>query len=387
MKDFIAKHKKPIIIAGVIVGIIVALLIYGIVMSKKSAPKAKYLWNGEEQKLGELGTDTPLPANVYLTAEGDLRLDFYGVGSNVETESEDQIFEFDSYLDDTLFAENDEYKSSLTVSFLDALVDASYAASEASTETESETEMGTEAQMETKAQSVESLSGELSQEEPVPNIVVPLVEEEDGKTGQNEETKEESYDASKDEEGVAQMAKQCFGISLPYESGFSVQAAGFGVRYEFHVVIDTLGHINVQTIEAKEIDISFDHVEDYSKVAAAFPNLVIPEGVNVQSAVDDYTVDVTGEIQFPSKMLQCKDYKNDEVIYVVMTELEHKDKLFEYFGDIGEDSGTIDANGKKVTIYDAGKFALAMYCDDTASYCIYGYDKDTMKQVVGGYIK
>ena len=222
----------------------------------------------------------------------------------------------------------------------------------------------------------------------MPNIVVPLVDEkENEKTGQTEETKEEFYDASEDEEGVAQLAEQYFGISLPHESSFSVQADGFGLRYEFHVVIDTLGHINVQNIEAKEIDTSFDHVENYSEVAAAFPNLVIPEGVTVEGAIDDYVVDDSGEIQFPSKMLQCKDYKNGEIIYVVMTELEHKDKLFEYFGDIGEDSGTIDANGKKVTIYDAGKFALAMFSDDTASYCIYGYDKDTMKQVVGGYIK
>ena len=70
-----------------------------------------------------------------------------------------------------------------------------------------------------------------------------------------------------------------------------------------------------------------------------------------------------------------------------MTELEHKDKLFEYFGDIGTDSGIIDANGKKVTIYDAGGYSLAIFSDDTAAYCIYGYDKDTMKEVVGGYIK
>lgn len=379
MKDFFVKHKKIVIIIGVIVGIIAALLVYGIVMPKKNAPKVKYAWNGKEQKLGELGADTPLPANVYLTAEGDLRLDFYGIGSNVQTESDEQIFAFDSYLDDALFAENAQYKSSLTISFLDALENASYEVFEASTETDTEAGQGEDRTQQDTPQ-------EQKPQEQVENIVVPLVDEEETAV-KTEEVKEEVYDASKEEERVTEQAARYFGISLPHESFFSIQAAGFGVRYEFGVVIDRQGHINVQTIEAKEIDISFEDVEGYSEVAAAFPNIVIPEGVKVEEAIDDYRVDDNGEIDFPSKLFRCTDYKNDAFVYIVMAELEYKDKLVEFYGDVGTDSGTIDVNGRMVTIYDAGDYALAIFSDDTASYCIYGYDKDTMKQVVGGYIK
>lgn len=379
MKEFFAKHKKIVIIIGVIVGIILALLVYGIVMSKKNAPKAKYVWNGKEQKLGELGADTPLPANVYLTEEGNLRLDFYGVGSNVETESEEPIFAFDSYLDDALFAENAQYKSSLTVSFLDALKNTSYEVFEASTETD--TEAGKE-----EDNTQQAAPQEQEPQEQAENIVVPLVDEEEG-AAKTEEGKEEVYDATKEENRVAEQAARYLGISLPHESFFSIQAAGFGVRYEFGVVIDRQGHINVQTIGAKEIDISFEDVEGYSEVAAAFPNIVIPEGVKVEGAIDDYRVEDHGETDFPSKLFRCLDYKNGTYVYIVMTELKYKDKLVEFFGNLGTDSGTIEANGKTVTIYDVRDDAHAIFSDDTAAYCIYGYDKDTMKQVVGGYIK